>query len=258
MPGNVANPYTLITDPAAVAAMLADLCGQGEPALLRGMADGRGHHVILVETGRDPARLRWQRMDAGHAMPIAAGDMLQLEARRRAGHLVSSAMRCDLVARDARSGRLELRTRLPMRLTLRHARHDWRARVVPGDMTVEARVTRPEACPVPATLVDLSVGGCRLALAPDSASLEPDEWVNLRLTFPNGEQALFGARVGDVAAHAGARSQAGLIFAGLSDEQARRLWFLTCEIDRESERRQRARDELRPLAPSPLFQAPAP
>ncbi len=105
--------------------------------------------------------------------------------------------------------------------------------------------------------MDLSVGGCRLELAPQSPPIAPDEWVNLRLVFPNGDQALFGARVGDVAAHAGARLQAGLIFADLSDEQARRLWFLTCEIDREAERRQHNRDELRPLAPSRLFQSPA-
>lgn len=118
---------------------------------------------MLTEIRHEPSRLLWQRVDADHAMPIAAGDMLQLEARRRAGHLVSSAMRCDLVSPDARAGRFELRTRLPLRLTLRHARHDWCARVVPGGMTVDARLTRAEAPAVQATLVDLSVGGCRLA-----------------------------------------------------------------------------------------------
>ncbi|AWN14886.1 PilZ domain-containing protein [Salinisphaera sp. LB1] len=249
-----ANSYTLITDPAAVAATLIDLCEQGEQVLLRGLADGRGHHVLLAETGGDPERLRWLRADAGHAMPIAVGDMLQLEAGRRAGHLVSSAMRCDLVAPDARTGYMELRTRLPMRLTLRHARHDWRARPVPGRMRVDVCLTRPEAPDVQGQLVDLSVGGCRLALAADAAPIEPDEMVNVRLLFPNGEQDVFGARVRDVAAYSGARRQAGLMFAGLSDEQARRLWFLTCEIDREAERHQSDRDELRPLAPSLLFQ----
>ena len=92
------NPYTLITDTAAVAATLADLCDQSEPVMLRGIADGRSHHVVLTETGGDPPRLVWQQIDASHATSVSAGDMLQLEARRRAGHLVSSAMRCDLVA----------------------------------------------------------------------------------------------------------------------------------------------------------------
>ncbi|HET7313702.1 PilZ domain-containing protein [Salinisphaera sp.] len=253
MPAHADNPYTLITDADAIAAALADLHAQAEPVLLRAMADGGGHHVALADIETSPPRLVWQHIDAGQTMPIAAGDMLQLEARRRAGHLVSSAMRCDLVSQDARAGRLALCTCLPMRLTLRHARHDWRAR--PADeMTVAARLTRPEAPPVAGVLVDLSVGGCRLALADGDVTIEPDEWVNLRLVFPNGEESVFGARVGDVAVQAGASIQLGLIFAGLSDEQARRLWFLTCEIDREAERRQHDRGELRPLAPSPLFQ----
>lgn len=38
----VANSYTLITDAAVVEATLTDLCSQGEPVLLRGLADGRG------------------------------------------------------------------------------------------------------------------------------------------------------------------------------------------------------------------------
>ncbi|KEZ77187.1 PilZ domain-containing protein [Salinisphaera hydrothermalis] len=256
MPAIAENSYTLITEPAAVAATLADLQARGESLLLRGMADGRSHHVLLTTIEDDPGRLIWQRVDAGHGTPVAVGDMLQLESRRRSGHLVSSAMYCDGVSHDARAGSLELRTRLPLRLTLRHARQDWRARVVPGEMRVEARLSRPEAPPVHGTLVDLSVGGCRLVLARDAAAVEPDDWVNLRLTFPNGEQALFGARVGDVAIHTGARREAGLIFVDLSDEQTRRLWFLTCEIDRESERLQSVRDELRPLAPSTLFQPP--
>lgn len=256
MPAIAENSYTLITEPAAVAATLADLRERGESLLVRGMADGRSHHVVLAAIEDDPARLLWQGVGGGKATPVAVGDMLQLEARRRAGHLVSSAMYCDGVSRDARAGRLELRTRLPLRLTLRHARQDWRARIVPGEMRVDVRLSRPEAPSVHGTLVDLSVGGCRLVLAPDAAAVEPDEWVNLRLTFPSGEQALFGARIGDVAIHTGARREVGLIFTDLSEEQTRQLWFLTCEIDRESERLQSVRDELRPLAPSSLFQPP--
>ena len=117
MPAIAENSYTLVTEPAAIAATLADLREQGEPLLLRGMADGRSHHVVLVAIEDDPGRLAWQRVDAGHAMPVAVGDMLQLEARRRAGHLVSSAMHCDRVSHDARAGSLELRTRLPLRLS---------------------------------------------------------------------------------------------------------------------------------------------
>ncbi|WP_423821672.1 PilZ domain-containing protein [Salinisphaera sp. SPP-AMP-43] len=247
------NPYTLITDAAAVAATLADLRDQSEPVLLRGIADGRSHHVVLTETGGDPPRLVWQRADASPAMPVSAGDMLQLEARRRAGHLVSSAMRCDLVLQDSEAGRPTLRTRLPLRLTLRHARQDWRARLIPGEMVVRAKLARPGAPAVQGLLVDLSVGGCRLALNANSTPLELEEPINLRLTFPNGDEWLFGGRIRDIAAHAGAATQAGLVFAGLTDEQARQLWYLTCEIDREAERRQRVRGELRRLAPSPLF-----
>lgn len=241
--------YSLITDPAAVIAALCDLQVRGDGLMLRVLGTGTAHPMRLCALDEPRARLCWQSTSR-HRPVVRAGDRVQFEAHGRAGHLVSSALRCT-VAPDG-----TLYTRLPLRLTLRHARRDWRARPLPGEMIVHATITRPGDIPLRARLVDLSVGGCRLAL-PGDAAPESGEHVNLCLCFPNGERALFGARVVEVACSADRGRQAGLTFAGVSDAQTRQLWFFTCEIDREAERRRRDRGELRALAASPLFQPPS-
>lgn len=248
------SAQTLISQADAVAATLVELRRQNEPVLLYGSKEEPGIEAMLAEINREPGHLIWQPAATGQAPAVVVGDMLHFEAPRRAGHLVSSAMRCDRIVADVQTGRFELHTLIPGQLTLRHARRDWRARVVAGEMTVAVRLTHPGAAPLTGVLVDLSVGGCRFELVDGDVLPRPDEMVNLRLLFPSGDEPVFGARVGDVAAPNGAPAQIGLIFAGLSDEQARQLWFLTCEIDREAERRRRGRGEMQPLAPSALFE----
>lgn len=141
-----------------------------------------------------------------------------------------------------------------MQLALHHARHDWRARVALNEMPVEARLTRSGATPVIGLLLDLSVGGCGVVFDAGTAPIEPSEPIDLQLIFPNGEVAAFPARASSTAVLVNGQRRTGLIFSDVSETQARHLWFLTCEIDREIERRRGGRGELRPLAPSALFQ----
>lgn len=186
---------------------------------------------------------------------LADGRAFVLHALDSASALRSTPTRSKEIIR--REERLALRCWLPQALTQSQHRSYFRA-VLGDGMRVEVSLrTGTDRC-LEGVLCDLSVRGCLLSLPGAQAqTLRPGASLyGLCARFPNGETFEAYSRVTHVHADDdddGERVLVGLAFDIGLDEKDREVWFYVSEIEREVARKSDKRSELRPLAPSRLF-----
>lgn len=149
---------------------------------------------------------------------------------------------------------LMIRTRLPQAMCRVHPREHFRVHL-PNSMKIEAHITHNKRV-YPGQLVDLSYGGCRIAL-PMQDGIKLNNPINkllIRIIFPNGEG--FNARAEKVSLLPNAefsKTLLGCQFLHDSEEQSKHIRRYNQETEREVARISRSHQ--RQLTPSRLFES---
>ncbi|MES1949077.1 metal-dependent phosphohydrolase, HD domain-containing protein [Salinisphaera sp. C84B14] len=184
---------------------------------------------------------------------LKARESFILHARQHSAALQSSRMHCLGVSQSG--ARLSVSASLPDSVALLKRRGQFRA-ALSNSMSVAVLLSNGKSREWQATLRDLSAGGCLVSLPADAQEgIEVGvDGYRIQALFPNGETFEVRGQI----SHRYVNEDEGLCYLGIAfdiraDKTAREVWRYVREVEREVARLGSLRSEMRPLAPSPLF-----
>lgn len=217
--------------------------------MLAGIADHQTPISLFFE-GQPlpyPVKLKHLLFESGQCILDAAAiedlksllkkhDFFYMEISEPSMLLTSAPMQ--VLETRARGGRLELCALLPASFSLKRQRNFFRASVDRG-LRVNALIqSRADLKSIEGRLVDLSIGGCQVAIdLQAAAALQVGTHLeHLRLRFPNGEVFNAAGTVRHIRCDdEGSEVLLGVAFTGGADFE-RKVWFYVREIEREAAR----------------------
>lgn len=233
--------------------LLEHLAQPGAASLALDNNGGEPMPVVVFEARPGDCLL----LDISAIRQIAA-DLRRGAGFRLMGQARGGVLRTPLLSADMcfeRDGRMLCRCDYPPEMEILQRRDTFRAELRLGMEVGVVLRDRESGLSAQGDLRDLSLRGCLVELSASAmtALMSSAAVFELELCFPNGTR--FVVRGGP--RHQTADTQRGLVkvgflFAQLSAEDDRRLWFMVREIEREAART--AGNSRTPLAPSQLFE----
>lgn len=189
---------------------------------------------------------------------VAPGQEFWLHARQVSAAVQTSEMR--ILELVHRSDRLGLRCDMPEKLVILRRRGHFRAALIDG-MAVDVLLKHGNGREWPATLRDLSIGGCLLSMPASQARGLQAGTVRYcaQARFPNGETFEATSYI----THMDTETEEAMVLLGVTfdiglEKEAREVWQYVREVEREVARQASTRSEMRPLAASRLFSEAGP
>lgn len=202
--------------------------------------------ALIVDVSAVPAlAVQLERGDAFHLVGHVSGAMVRTAA-------LSVIERLDDAAQ-----RIRFRCTYPEYISTIHRRGTFRA-PLRAEMGVSARLgLTPNQPDVEVEIVNLSLGGCLLAMRlTDAVTLTPGQpFDELELAFPNRQRLKLKGCIRHVRSDdSWTTAMVGCEFDDLPIDGERLLWYCIKEIEREGARNALTSDK--PLSPSALFRSP--